>query len=77
MRTFVCSAALGAIASATQISADAKNNNVYTSSASLPSSDLAAAADQFNFESRFLEDQEFQTGVQVQSDIFVAIEAYI
>jgi hypothetical protein len=64
-------------ASAAALDLQATYDNVWTGTESLPNGDLPAAADRFDFDQSFLEDGEFKSGVQIQADIFTAIEAYV
>ena len=52
------------------------DNNVYTSSGTFPSPDLQANAGEFDFDKSFVNTQEFQTGVNIQADELIAIEAF-
>ena len=50
--------------------------NVFTGSGEMPNDDIQAHAARFNFDSSFLNNDQYMAGIQNQADIYVAIEAF-
>ena len=65
-----------AMAITTAMGAKITDGNVYTGTGTFPEPNLQANASEFDFDKSFLNNVEFQIGVNIQADEIIAIEAF-
>ena len=65
-----------ALLTAASWAASLTDNNVFTGTDLFPSSDIHSHAAEFDFDKSFINNTEFQVGVQIQADEYIAIEAF-